>query len=73
MTPSLVKSHLQTHKVCSLFELTVRFNANAEVLRDILRIWIRKGKVRCCQKTNRCGTQCVRCHPLVTELYEWVS
>jgi hypothetical protein len=66
-------SHLQSQKVCNMFELTMRFNSSADVLRDMLNMWIRKGKVRCCRKTNQCGTQCVKCHPLITELYEWID
>ncbi len=73
MTPSLVKSHIQSRKVCNMFELTLRFDTDDSIIRDMLQIWIKKGKIRCCQKTDKCGVKCLQCHPLLTEIYEWVG
>lgn len=68
-----LKEYVKTHRLVSLFELTTSFNVDPEILRDMLRLLIRKGKVRQQNKTNQCGSKCVKCHPFVTEMYEWVS
>ena len=73
MTPSDLRLHLRLNKVCNMFDLTVRFNTEAEIIRDVLQIWIRKGNVCCKRKTENCGGSCSRCHPLMTEMYEWVG
>ena len=73
MTPSSLRLHFRLNKVCSLFDLTTRFNADPEQVRDMLQIWIRKGKLCCKKKTSQCGSSCSKCHPHVTEIYEWVE
>jgi len=66
-----IKNHLQEQRVASLFELSVRFNKPADVLRSMLSVLIAKRQVLHCQKTNQCGTVCQRCNPLYTEIYKW--
>ena len=73
MTPSDLRLHLRLNRVCNMFDLTVRFNTEADIIRDMLRIWIRKGKVCCKQRTENCGSSCSRCSPLMTEMYEWLD
>ncbi|MDQ2994610.1 MAG: FeoC-like transcriptional regulator [Pseudomonadota bacterium] len=68
-----IKAHLIAHKVSSLFELKREFAEDPALLRDMLQVWIIKGKVRAAQKTAACGVQCSKCDPLLTELYEWVD
>lgn len=71
MTPSDIRLHLRLNRVCSLYDLTIRFNTDVNLIRDMLAIWINKGKVGCRMKTDDCGNQCTKCHPHMTELYEW--
>lgn len=68
-----LKGHIKNHRVVSLFDLINRFNADPEVIRDMLQLWIRKGKIRALQKTTSCGSKCVKCHPYITETYEWCA
>ncbi len=68
-----VKQYLIQRRIVSLMDLKQEFKSDSDVLRDMLQLWIAKGKVRCLQKTSACGTRCTRCDPLFTELYEWVT
>lgn len=68
-----IKNYLMRVKMASLSSLCLYFNCDSEVLRGMLGHWIRKGCVRCCQKTAKCGSQCVQCSPLLTEIYEWIG
>lgn len=72
-TPSELRLHLRLNRACNMYDLTVRFNTEAEIIRDMLQIWINKGCLRCSQKTDNCGSKCSKCHPLMTEIYEWVE
>jgi hypothetical protein len=54
-------------------ELTAHFDMDADTLRDMLELLIRKGQVRKIQDADvHCG-KCVQCHLLSGELYEWVE
>ncbi len=60
-------------KMASLSSLCVYFNRDPNVLRDMLSHWVRKGKVRQCMKTPKCGVKCNQCSIAATEIYEWVG
>jgi putative ferrous iron transport protein C len=68
-----IKKYLMQVKIASLSSLCVYFNAQPEVIRDMLGHWIRKGCLRKCLKTQACGGSCFKCSPLTTEIYEWVA
>lgn len=68
-----LKKYLMQVKISSLSSLCTYFNCDSESARGMLGHWIRKGCVRMCTKTPACGTKCVQCSPLKTEIYEWVS
>ena len=68
-----LKNYLQTTKSASLLELTRHFNVPPSMLQDMLRLWIRKGKVCCQRKKPACGQTCKACNPLATELYLWID
>ncbi|MBX9586590.1 MAG: FeoC-like transcriptional regulator [Gammaproteobacteria bacterium] len=68
-----VKQYLMQRHVVSLMDLKREFKSDSDVLRDMLQLWIAKGKVRCLQKTPACGVRCTQCDPLLTELYEWIE
>jgi hypothetical protein len=67
-----IKNELRIQQTMSLFDMSVKLNVEPKVLRDMLSLLIRKGQVRRCMKTPRCGTQCSKCSELITEIYEWV-
>lgn len=73
MLLSDIKRHLQNKGQQSLLELSRTFNIQSAVVQDMLAVLIRKGQVRVCMKTPRCGTQCSQCSALVTQNYEWVN
>jgi hypothetical protein len=68
-----IKKYLMQVKIASLSGISHYFNADPEVLRQMLGIWEKKGCLRKCMKTQNCGTSCVKCSPLLTEIYEWVA
>ena len=67
-----LKKFLVTAHVASLFEISKHFNVDADLVRARISHFVKKGHVRCVQKTAKCGSSCSRCSPLITELYEWV-
>lgn len=69
---SELKRHMQMINASNLFALSHHFNTDPDMLRDMLGLLIRKGIVRKCMQTTKCGTSCNRCNPLLTEIYEWV-
>lgn len=68
-----IKQHLMKVRITSLSSICVYFNAEPDVLRDMLGHWMRKGCVRQCTKNPACTTSCGKCSSLVTEIYEWVA
>lgn len=73
MLLSEIKQHLQHHHKQNLWQLSRQFNVTADVMRDMLALLVRKGQVRQCTKTPRCGSKCNQCDVLITETYEWVG
>lgn len=71
MMLSELKNSLEKERVLSLFDITQRFNINADLARLMLSRLIQKGCVIKCKKTPACGIQCQQCSELVTELYQW--
>lgn len=73
MTLSALKTYVQDHHVVSINDLTAHFDMDADTLRDMLEILIRKGQVRKIQDADvHCG-KCAQCYMLSSELYEWVE
>ncbi len=68
-----LKSFLQEVQAASLFDLSHRFASSPDLVRDRIQLLLRKGCVRKVCKTSDCGTKCVKCDPLFTEIYQWVD
>ncbi len=68
-----IKQHLMKVRIASLSSICVYFNADPDTLRGMLGHWMRKGRVRQCQKNPACASSCGKCSPLLTEIYEWVA
>ena len=66
-----IKAFLNKPEGVSLAELCFHFSYEPETLRAMLSLWVRKGKVRCWQRTSKCGSQCHSCSFAATELYRW--
>jgi putative ferrous iron transport protein C len=73
MTLLEIKSHFQMVKSASIYQLSYHFKSDPAHLKEMLKHWIRKGKIRVCTKTSRCGTQCQSCAEDATIIYEWVG
>lgn len=68
-----LKKYLEKQGTVNMFDLSRSLRSDPEVLRQMLAIWMQKGKVREVQRSDSCGDKCQRCDPLLTEIYEWVS
>lgn len=67
----ILKKHLKKEQQMNMLDLSRALKSDPEVLRQMLEIWIQKGKVRAVQRSDACGDKCQRCDPLLTEIYEW--
>ncbi len=68
-----IKNHMMKVKIASLSNICMCLKIDPDLLRNMLAHWMRKGKIRKCMKTPACGTKCMQCSSLTTELYEWCS
>jgi hypothetical protein len=66
-----VQRYLQTHRLVSLATLCRHFQMDADALRPVLSLLMRKGRVRTLQQPT-CGG-CHSCSPADLELYEFVE
>jgi DNA-binding IclR family transcriptional regulator len=73
MLLSDIKQYLQQQPGQTLLDLSRQFRIEINVLREMLAVLVRKGQVRQCTKTPRCGTKCQQCSVVITEMYEWVA
>jgi putative ferrous iron transport protein C len=71
MILSLVRDYLQQHGQCTLSDIALHFDADADAVRGMLEVWIKKGKVQRRSATASCGTSCQSCDPATTEVYVW--
>lgn len=73
MTLADIKHYMQLNKVASLNDLTVQFDSDPGAIRDMVDVWIRKGKVRKIEDLNvGCG-KCCSCKIAKDEIYEWIG
>jgi hypothetical protein len=68
-----LRGYLQTRRQASLSEIALHFDADPEVLRGMLEIWVRKGRLLRQPATAACGGSCRQCDPASTEFYVWVD
>lgn len=62
----------QQHRV-ALSDLINHFHIEPDALRGMLGKWMSKGKIKKLSLESACGTQCCKCDPALTEIYEWVD
>jgi hypothetical protein len=78
-----LRDYLARRQVASVRDLALHFDAAPDAMRDMLDVWLRKGRVRRVDPTTvaapgcssgACAT-CSRCADLATEaeLYAWVD
>lgn len=73
MILSQIRDYLKQRGQCTLSDIALHFDTDADAVRGMLGIWIRKGKVEKRSATASCGTSCQSCDPAATEVYYWVE
>ena len=68
-----LKTYMMENRIASVSELATHFDTDDNTVREMLAIWVRKGKIRQIQDPNIQCSKCARCHKLSTEIYEWVD
>jgi hypothetical protein len=68
-----LKNYLSHRRIVNLYELSLHFQRDANVIRDMLEHWIRKGRLCKAPQSPGCGIKCVKCNPLMTEVYHWAE
>lgn len=71
MILSQVRDYLKQRGQCTLSDIALHFDADADAVRGMLDIWVKKGKVEKSSATASCGTSCQSCDPAATEVYSW--
>ncbi|WP_316975804.1 FeoC-like transcriptional regulator [Shumkonia mesophila] len=72
MILSDLKAYLRDHGQASLPAMARHFEADAEVLRGMLDVWVGKGTVRLRPPEGHCDG-CTACHTRCDEIYEWAA
>ena len=71
MILSEVRDYLKQRGQCTLSDIALHFDTDANAVRGMLDVWIKKGKVEKRSATDSCGTSCQSCDPATTEVYTW--
>ena len=71
MILSKIRDYLKERSQCTLSDIALHFDTDADAARGMLEVWIRKGKVEKRSATDTCGTSCQSCDPATTEVYSW--
>lgn len=71
MILSQVRDYLKQRGQCTLSDIALHFDTDADAVRGMLDVWIRKGKVEKRSATASCGSSCQSCDPAATEIYIW--
>ncbi|KPJ68119.1 MAG: hypothetical protein AMJ43_01575 [Coxiella sp. DG_40] len=73
MILSELREYVREHHVVNMYDLVIHFDTDADTIRDMLNVLIRKGQVRKVQDSDVLCRKCVQCRLLAAELYEWVE
>lgn len=73
MILSEVRNYLRERSQATLSDIALHFDTDADAVRGMMDVLIRKGKIRRRSATNSCGSSCNQCEPIATEIYEWVE
>ena len=73
MILSDIRDYLKQRGQCSLSDIALHFDSDADAVRGMLDVWVRKGKVEKNAATPSCGTSCQSCDPATTEVYIWLE
>jgi len=73
MMLSDLKRYLQERDEATLADMALHFQAEPEVVRAMLEVWMAKGRVERCSPSPACGSKCNLCAPGSGEVYRWVD
>ncbi|HEB82126.1 MAG TPA: sugar metabolism transcriptional regulator [Gammaproteobacteria bacterium] len=73
MILSDIRDYLKQRGQCTLSDIALHFDTDADAVRGMLDVWIRKGKVEKRLATAACGSSCQSCDPATTEVYVWLE
>ena len=68
-----IKQHMKQVKIATLASLCHFFNKDQELVRIMMKHWVKKGCIRQCMKTPACASRCFKCEVKDIEIYEWVE
>lgn len=71
MILSDIRRYLEQRGQATLADIALHFGADADAVRGMLEVWVRKGKVHRKMATASCGNSCSQCDPAATEIYVW--
>ncbi len=71
MILSELKQYLRQRGQVTLADVMHHFDVDENVARDMLAVWMHKGKVQRLQAGASCGSSCSQCDPMATEIYVW--
>lgn len=73
MILSEIRDYLKQRGQCTLSDIALHFDTDADAVRGMMDVWVRKGKVEKRSATDSCGTSCQSCDPAATEIYSWID
>lgn len=68
-----IKHYLSSQHSVTLNDLSIHFDTDPEALRDMLQLWVKKGKIKIIQTEGRCVGKCGKCTCASIETYQWVQ
>ena len=71
MILSQIRDYLKQRGQCTLSDIALHFDTDADAIRGMLDVWIKKGKIEKRSATGSCGSSCQSCDPASTEVYIW--
>ncbi len=73
MILSEIKKYIQQRGQASLEDIALHFDTEADAVREMLKIWIHKGKITQQISSASCGSSCTQCDSASTEIYVWTN
>ena len=68
-----IKNFISEKKVVSMMDLIAHFQTDPGTLREMLEVWINKGKIEKIEINENHCNKCPQCHMQSTEFYKWVD
>jgi hypothetical protein len=68
-----LKRYLQERGQASLWDMALHFDAEPDVVRAMLDVWVRKGRVQRDPLDAACGGNCNQCDMAASEIYRWTG